>query len=204
MFGKKKAFANQRKKIFINKEIQGKLLWRCVAFWAIYHFIVLHTLFGFEFMAYLVSIMNGGSVQSFSDLYMNFLGKYYPIILTAVSLLPILAIDLIKMSHRVVGPFVPFQRAVKDLKAGKRVEEIKLRKGDLLTEFQTDFNDFIRWYNKEKLGAPAVDENHAVEDEEGTLEKTIIAEVESLQEDASAITSSGEETTQTPEQTQSN
>lgn len=163
MFAKMKTFKNKRRKIFINKEIQGRILWRCFAFWAGYHFIVLHTLFGFEFMAYLVSIMNGASVQSFSELYMNFLGKYYPIILTALSLLPFLVWDLMKMSHRVVGPFIPFQRAVKELKEGKRVEEIALREGDLMTEFQTDFNEFLRWYNEEKLGQPVASEPVKVE-----------------------------------------
>lgn len=202
MFGKNKPYKNQRKKIFINKEIQGKILWRCVAFWAIYHFIMLHTLFAFEFMAYLVSIMNGGSPQSFSDIYTTFLGKYYPIILTALSLLPFLTLDLIKMSHRIVGPFVPFQRAFKDLKAGKRVERIQLREGDLLTEFQTDFNEFLQWYNEEKLGSPAKDNSSATESKEGQLEDSIIAEVESLQADASAMTNH-DDSTPAAEQTQS-
>ncbi len=40
---------------------------------------------------------------------------------------------------------------------GQRVSPIKLRKGDLLTEFQAVFNEFITYYNEKSGLAPASD-----------------------------------------------
>lgn len=182
MFSSRKSDQKPRRKIFINKEVQSKILWRCVIFWAVYHFIMLHTLFGFEFMAYLVSIMNGGNVQSLSQLYSTFLGKYYPIILTALSLLPFLALDMLKMSHRVVGPLVPFQRAMKKLREGKKVDEVKLREDDLMSEFLGEFNEFLKWHNSQQESELSVSEDNETEIGQESPEEQLVDEVAAIQQ----------------------
>lgn len=174
---------DQRKRLFINKEIQGTVIWRCAVFWVIYHFFMLHTLFAFEFMAYLVQLMNGAPAQTFSEIYSTFIGKYYPICLTALAILPLLAFDVLKMSHRIVGPLIPFQRAIKNLKNGTHVDPIKLRKGDLLTEFQNDFNDFLLWYQAERPHVP-IDQN-GDDEEMNSIEESMLADVQSLHETVS-------------------
>ncbi len=177
MLPKKKK--EQRSKFFINKRIQGKILWRCAMFWVLYHFLMIHTLMAFEFMKYQIGIFNGGPVVSFTEFYSNFIGKYYPLILTAAAIFPILARDLVKMSHRIVGPLVPFQNAVKNLKNGDPVEEVQIRDGDLLIEFQNDFNDFLRWYNKS-------DSNTAPSKNEISPEDQILNDISELQKAAKA------------------
>ena len=51
--------------------------------------------------------------------------------------------DLLKFSHRVVGPLVPFQRAIERLTAGEQVAEVRLRHGDLLSNLQSTFNQYL-------------------------------------------------------------
>ncbi|WP_417850798.1 hypothetical protein [Thalassoglobus sp.] len=167
----------QRSKFYINKRIQGKILWRCAIFWVVYHFLMIHTLMAFEFMMYQIAIFNGGPVISFTDFYSGFLSKYLPLMLTAAAIFPILARDLIKMSHRIVGPLVPFQNAVKKLKNGELVEEVELRDGDLLIEFQNDFNDFLRWYNKNNASNSTA---------QTPLEDQILSDAQNLQDEVSS------------------
>ena len=61
----------------------------------------------------------------------------------SVAILPIVLWDLLKFSHRVVGPLVPFQRAIECLTAGEKVAEVRLRHGDLLSDLQTTFNQYL-------------------------------------------------------------
>lgn len=139
----------KRKKFFINPRVQGLVLRRCAVFWFVYHFLMLHTLFAVEFMKYQLSIMNGGNVVSFLNLYSDFLSKYAPLVITSLAMLPVVAIDVLKMSHRIVGPLIPFQRAMQRLKNGEQVDEVQIRNDDLLVEFQQDFNEFLAWYRQQ-------------------------------------------------------
>jgi hypothetical protein len=150
----KQSEKHSRKKLFINSRIQGRILLRCAIFWVVYHFLILHTLLAFEFMFNQAQIINGGSAMAFTELYSVFLGKYYPIILTALAMFPIVAYDVLKMSHRIVGPLVPFQHAVKRLKNGEHVEKVSTREGDLLVEFQEDFNEFLSRHTEQKPSSP--------------------------------------------------
>jgi len=172
----------KRKKLYINPEIQGRILWRCAFFWISYHFLMLHTLLAFEFFAYQIQIMNGGVVVPFTELYSIFLGKYYPIILTAAAILPIFAFDVLKMSHRVVGPLVPFQLAMKQLKNGEHVDSVKIRDTDLLVEFQQDFNEFLAWYNVKNLAQSKSDGTSSTADAHS--EEELLTEIETLHREA--------------------
>lgn len=172
----------QRKRLFINRKVQGKIIWRCVVFCTIYHLLMIHTLFAFEFMAYLVGVMNGDTVQTFPQIYMNFLGKYYPIIFTALAVLPVLVWDVLKMSHRIVGPLIPFQRAINKLRNGEVVEEVKLRKNDMLDDFQDDFNEFLRWYKAERTELAERDRRYHEEIDQ--IEEKILSEMKMLQDAA--------------------
>lgn len=168
----------KRKKFFINPRVQGLVLRRCAVFWFVYHFLMLHTLFGVEFMKYQLSIMNGGNVVNFLNLYSGFLSKYSPLVITSLAMLPVVAIDVLKMSHRIVGPLIPFQRAMQRLRNGEQVDEVQIRNGDLLVEFQQDFNEFLAWYRQQhgEVGEMSTISAQETNDEE----LQILSDVESL------------------------
>lgn len=177
-----------RSSYFISPRIQGRILSRCAVFWAIYHVLMLHTLFGFEFLTQQIEIMNGGASLTFGEMYSAFWGKYYPVVLAALLVFPVLTIDVIKMSHRVVGPLVPFTRAVKSLKNGQPVERVKLRKGDLLIEFQQDFNEFLDWMNQHDHVPRSVTKSNVMTDADTAAhpETTLLENVEQLHDLASS------------------
>ena len=132
-----------RKKLFVSGRIQGRLLFRIGLYWVLYHVVLWHALFVYR---YLQDRMNGAILNEsipFGELYTQFVADYYPVVLCAVITLPIVVIDMLKMTHRIAGPLVAFQNALRELVAGKAVEQVQLRKGDLLTEFQDEFNAYL-------------------------------------------------------------
>ncbi|MEZ5941449.1 MAG: hypothetical protein R3C18_08670 [Planctomycetaceae bacterium] len=138
----------ERKHFFINSLVQGRLMARFVAYWVVYHLVLWHTLFLYRYFQYRFELMMGEPPQTFMELYGAFCSQYYPIALSAIAVLPLLLWDMLKLSHRVVGPLVPMQRALEKMTRGERVEEVIFRDGDMLTEFGTTFNKFLIHYNE--------------------------------------------------------
>jgi hypothetical protein len=55
-------------------------------------------------------------------------------------MLPILILDVIRVSHRFVGPMHRLRRALEDLADGKNVPSVKFRKDDFWFDLAEDFN----------------------------------------------------------------
>ena len=91
----------------------------------------------------------GAELMSIRDLYDQFASEYYPMLFCACLILPLFMIDFVRLTHRIAGPLVRFRIALVQLMQGHRVNEVELRKGDLLTEFQQAFNEFLSFYNRQ-------------------------------------------------------
>ena len=87
--------------------------------------------------------MAGAEPRSFADLYGQFVHEHHAMWFCAFAILPIVLWDLLKFSHRVVGPLVRFQRTLESLTAGETIQEVRLRHGDLLFDLQTTFNQYL-------------------------------------------------------------
>ena len=79
---------------------------------------------------------------------------YAPAFLCLAALLPILAWDALRFSHRLVGPLVRFRKAMQDLAAGEPVRPIRLRDGDFLLGMRDDFNTMLEALQRQ--GVPAL------------------------------------------------
>src|SRR5581483_6824108 len=71
------------------------------------------------------------------------LGDYLPAIFCLVLLVPVMAWDAIRFTHRLVGPLVRFRHTMKELTRGETVRPIKLREGDYLLDLRDDFNEML-------------------------------------------------------------
>ena len=140
----------QRKKKFVSGPIQGRLLLRMGVYWVLYHVILWHALFIFRYVEYRVESTTTGAYKPIGELYDQFTLDYYPIIFCAVFALPIVLVDLMNLTHRIAGPLVRFQHALRALIAGEDVQQVGLRKGDLLIEFQGEFNKYLDFLNQQK------------------------------------------------------
>lgn len=159
---------HRRKKEFVNKKIQGKLLVRLAVYWIVYHVMLWHAMFLYRFMYYRGEVLAGGRSLSFSQLYSQFVETHFSLIVCAVLVFPVILWDMLKLSHKVAGPLVRFQHALRQLGRGEYVERISLRKGDLLTDYQDAFNEFLdQTQQREKPATATGDDAASVCETEG-------------------------------------
>ncbi len=134
--------AHPRKRLFVNREIQGRLLARTVLYWVLYHAVLWMAMFFFRYAEHRGAVTAGAEPRSFADLYGQFVHENSSLWVCSFAILPIVLWDLLKFSHRVVGPLVRFQRTLESLTAGKEIAVVKLRQGDLLSDLELAFNQF--------------------------------------------------------------
>jgi len=165
---------SQRKKEFVSRPLQGRLMMQIGLYWVLYHVFLWHAIFVFRYAE--VRLASGGSSAPFSlpELYGQFVRDYYPIIICALITLPIVVVDMMKMTHRIAGPLVRFRRTLRDLSEGKQVPPLKLRKGDLLMEFQDEFNEYLmRLSDRCQPASPAGSKEEHVAQEIGDLSRMV-------------------------------
>ena len=64
-------------------------------------------------------------------------------ILRLVLIMVAIAILSVFVSHRMAGPVFKFERTLRQLNQGERVEKIRLRRGDSFKELASEINDLI-------------------------------------------------------------
>jgi len=135
---------NLRKKSFVNRELQGKFLSRLAGYWIFYHLVLWHSLFVVDVMRnFLGAAVMDAPKLSIGEAYASFADSHRVMLFLMLASLPIVLRDMVRLTHQVAGPLVRFRNAMRLLAAGQEVKTIKLRDGDLLTEFQDSFNEFL-------------------------------------------------------------
>jgi hypothetical protein len=98
-------------------------------------------MFVYRHLQYRGALLAGERPQSFVELFRQFTLENYSIIVCAVAILPLVLWDILVVTHKVSGPLVRFQRALKQMACGEQIAPLTLRKGDLLVGLQDSFND---------------------------------------------------------------
>ena len=63
-----------------------------------------------------------------------------PFIVFFIVIAPAIAYDILKLSHRFVGPVYRLHKAIKSLAAGEETPPVRLRKDDFWKDVIADFN----------------------------------------------------------------
>ena len=116
-----------RKRLLVNRMIQGRLLGRFTCYWLVYHGVLWMTMFLYCYATHRGAVLAGAAPRTFDDLYGQFVNEHFSIWICAAAILPIVLWDLLQFSHRVAGPLVRFQNALKSLTAGETISEVRLR-----------------------------------------------------------------------------
>ncbi len=132
-----------RKQFYVSRAIQGRLMTRMVVYWLLYHVFQWHALFLSE------GLIGINGPKPVTTLYVEFFWNNLPLFAVGTAILPIIMWDMLKMSHRVAGPFVRFERALRAMARGEKVDKIKLRKTDFVDEFLAVFNAYVAIHNQE-------------------------------------------------------
>ena len=180
-----------RGRVWVNARIQGRILARIAAYWAIYHAVLWNAIFVARYIAYRASLIAGETEsRTIGELYATFAQDYAGLAVCAILLAPIFLYDVFRQSHRIAGPLVRFQSVLRRMMAHEKVSPIKLRKDDLLTEFQNVFNEFVVFYSA-KHASPAAperfnDREAAILEQVTQVRQAVLQEVETMAAEAEA------------------
>jgi hypothetical protein len=124
-----------RKKLFVEAKVQGALALRVALYWMIWLSWTVLLLLPSEICA-----RPGYPFYTYLD---GLFSHYQAAMAASVVLLPLLIIDVVRLSNRYVGPLMRLRQSMRQLARGEHVEPIKFRKGDFWREFADEFNDVL-------------------------------------------------------------
>lgn len=127
-----------RSKRFIDSSVQGHLVMRVLAYWAL-------CLGGMFVLLTLVPLVvswffPGPGAPTVGQLVLQTWRVFWPPFFAAALILPFLVADVVRVSHRFVGPVHRLRGALRDLADGKSTPNIEFREGDFWCEMATEFN----------------------------------------------------------------
>jgi hypothetical protein len=124
--------SNMRRSQYVDSKVQGALVWRVFLYWVACQAIFLSALVCWE--------MFTGSARPIYEQFDLIWYRYAPALILSAIVLPIILLDLIRLSNRFVGPMVRFRRAMRDLSRGHAVFPLSFRDNDFWRDCATDFN----------------------------------------------------------------
>jgi hypothetical protein len=121
-----------RKRIFVDPAVQGALVSRMVLYWITCAITVVLAMLLWAVLTRPIDLLNGEGEQIWFH--------FGPVLLGSLMLLPLVILDMVRLSHRFVGPLVRLRRSMRALARGEEVEPIEFRDGDYWQDFAADFN----------------------------------------------------------------
>jgi hypothetical protein len=137
--------SEERKKIWVDS-FQTKLSLRIGGYLVVFFLVFCNLLFVWK-------MIEEGPVDP-AQQFLDTMRSNLPVIVCLLVLVPVMAWDTIRFSHRLVGPLVRFRKTMQAIAQGEAVRPIKLRDGDYLTELRDDFNQMLD--ELQKRGVPVI------------------------------------------------
>ena len=122
----------RRNRIFLDREVQGALMLRVASYWAF-------CLLSICLLVICWSVFTGPP-RRFSDLALDAYQRYAPALAASLILLPLVMIDVVRMSSRFVGPVVRLRSGLRELADQGTARRILFRDNDYWREMADDFN----------------------------------------------------------------
>lgn len=167
-------------RLFVNREIQGRILGRLAIYWMGYHLILWHALFLADWLRMQVAAISVGRTVSILHAYAIFVSSQYLLPLVALAMFPLVLCDMLKLSHRIAGPLVQLRNRLHDMTNGCPPQKVQFRHGDMLTEIQESFNGWVDSLNDD---SNSPNDAHAQSEEQYAR---LIQQVKALQETVKA------------------
>ncbi len=121
-----------RKQLFVDPKVQGALVARVVFYWVVCLTTITLMLLCWRIVT--------GPARMFYTHFNDMWFFYGPAAIASFLLLPLVVVDIIRMSNRFVGPLVRLRRSMRALARGEHVAPIQFREGDFWQEFADEFN----------------------------------------------------------------
>jgi hypothetical protein len=141
-----------RKRLFVDPKVQGALVARVVLYWVVC--LVTMTL-----MLLCWRIVTGPARLFYT--HFNEMWFYYgPALVASLLLLPLVVIDIVRLSNRFAGPMLRLRRALRALGRGEYVEPLEFRGADFWQEFAEEFNAVLRRVQRDSARPATAEEPH--------------------------------------------
>lgn len=141
-----------RKKVHADEAIQGELLFRAIVYWFFCVTVI-------SLLVFACSILSGPP-RPFGQVVRESLIAGAPVVFGAVILLPVVLIDVLRVSNRFVGPIHQVKNVLRQVVQGQPSDRVYLREGDFWQSLANDTN----------LIADALEASQPQEDEEDDFE----------------------------------
>jgi hypothetical protein len=128
-----------RRRLFVNRPIQGALISRIALYW----------LLGMFIQALLIMLLSvgTGSSDELGQRTQQFWWHLKLILVSSMLTLPLLVLDIIKLSHRWVGPIYRLRTAMQALAMEEPVKPLTFRAGDYWKDLAEEFNAVLARVN---------------------------------------------------------
>jgi len=138
-----------RRHLFVDPKVQGALVIRVVLYWFVSLFAVGVFLLCWRVME---------APKAPLDMHCEDLWTHYgPACLASLILLPLVIVDLLRLSNRFVGPLLRLRRSMRKLARGEYVEPILFREDDFWRDFAEEFNAVVAKVQKDSPTAIGTD-----------------------------------------------
>jgi hypothetical protein len=125
----------RRRRLLIDRPVQTALMLRTASYWLFCLVVVGSLLVIWE-------VFTGPAERSTNALAAA-IERYSPAMFCSLILLPLLLCDVLKLSHRFVGPVWRLRQGLRQIAAGERPETMKFRKDDFWPEMAGEFNAVV-------------------------------------------------------------
>lgn len=133
----------RRRQILCDREVQGALMVRVVMYW-------LFCLLTITLMLVCWSVVSGPP-RRFAPLMADLYQRYAPALAASLLVLPIVMIDVIRLSNRFVGPIKRLRDGMTALAEGEDVSPMKFRDHDFWAQLADLFNTIAAKKNRPTL-----------------------------------------------------
>jgi hypothetical protein len=134
----------RRTKLLVEPQFQYTLAVRVVSYWCFWMLSLALLLFCWR-------VTTGPKMPAAVHIRMLML-QCGPACLASFVLVPILVIDTLRLSNRLVGPLVRLRDGMRRLANGERVAPIHFRTGDFMEDLATEFNKLSEFAERRSLG----------------------------------------------------
>jgi hypothetical protein len=139
----------KRRRILIDMPVQVALLLRATLYWVV---SVATQVFIINLVLILGSTSQAPGAFNVPDVQTRWLLQL--VILASVLVLPVLLYDVLRLSHRWVGPVYRLRTSLQALSRGETVAPIAFRAGDFWQELAGDFNVIAAELNRRRASDP--------------------------------------------------
>lgn len=124
-----------RKQLFVDPKVQGALIGRVIMYWLV-------CLVTMTIMLLCWRIVTGPArpfYTHFDDMWFHF----GPALVASLILLPLVVVDILRVSNRFVGPLFRLRRSIRAVARGEKVKPLRFRDNDFWHDFADEFNEML-------------------------------------------------------------